>query len=123
MKNSRKSRHSLIERRKLRVRKHLRGSAEKPRLSVFRSSQHIYAQLIDDEAGLTIASASTIATELRDSMKDLVNKEQAKLVGVIIAQKAKAANIQRVVFDRGPYKFHGRIKELAEAARENGLIF
>lgn len=123
MKTSKKSRHNLMERRKLRVRKRLRGSSEKPRLSVFRSARHIYVQLIDDEAGLTLASSSTVATTLRENAKSLASKEQARLVGADIAQKAKAANIQRVVFDRGPYKFHGRIKELAEAARENGLAF
>lgn len=123
MKTSKKSRHNLMERRKLRVRKRLRGSSEKPRLSVFRSARHIYVQLIDDESGLTLASSSTVATSLRESVKNVTSKEQARLVGAEIAQKAKAANIQRVVFDRGPYKFHGRIKELAEAARENGLAF
>jgi large subunit ribosomal protein L18 len=113
--------HELRERRKLRVRKHLNGTATKPRMSIFRSTNQIYVQLIDDETGRTLASSSSLAKHLRDSVKELGNKEQSRLVGADIAQKAKAANIQSVIFDRGPYKFHGRVKELAEAAREHGL--
>lgn len=123
MKATTNSRHTLIERRKLRIRKHLRGSREKPRMSVFRSGVHIYVQLIDDEAGVTLASSSSIAKHLRKEAAAQDNKQQARLVGADIAAKAKGANIQRVIFDRGPYKFHGRVKELAEAARENGLTF
>lgn len=113
--------HELRERRKLRVRKHLRGTAQKPRMSVFRSTNQIYVQLIDDETGRTLASSSSVAKHLRDSVKTLGNKEQSRLVGADIAKKAKEANIQAVIFDRGPYKFHGRVKEVAEAAREHGL--
>lgn len=113
--------HELRERRKLRVRKHLKGTAQKPRMSVFRSTNQIYVQLIDDETGRTLASSSSIAKHLRDSVKTLGNKEQSRLVGADIAKKAKEANIQSVIFDRGPYKFHGRVKEVAEAAREHGL--
>jgi large subunit ribosomal protein L18 len=113
--------HELRERRKLRIRKHLKGTAQKPRMSVFRSTNQIYVQIIDDETGRTLASSSSLAKHLRDSVKELGNKEQSRLVGADIAQKAKAANIQSVIFDLGPYKFHGRVKELAEAAREHGL--
>lgn len=120
---SKKSKHALMQRRKLRVRKGLRGSAEKPRMSVFRSSRFIYVQLIDDESGKTLASSSSIAKGLREQTQSCDNKQQARLVGADIAKKAKEANIERVIFDRGPYKFHGRVQELAQAARENGLVF
>lgn len=123
MKSSVKTKHNLIERRKLRVRKNLRGTSDKPRMSVFRSGRHIYVQLIDDESGITLASSSTIAKGLRETLESQDNKEQSRLIGADIAKKAKEVNIERVVFDRGPHKFHGRIKELAEAARANGLTF
>ena len=110
-------------RRKNRVRKVLRGSADQPRLSVQRSHQHIYCQLIDDESGKTLASASTKDRELREQVKYGGNCDAAKLVGKAIAERGKAAGVGRITFDRGPYKFHGRVAALAEAAREGGLQF
>ena len=108
--------------RAIRVRKHVRGTAEKPRLTVMKSNQHIAVQLIDDEQAVTLASASTLMKELR-SKKLGRTKEGAKQVGAKIAELAKAKEIQAVVFDRGHYKFHGLIAELANAARANGLQF
>jgi large subunit ribosomal protein L18 len=108
--------------RALRVRKHVRGSAEKPRLSVMKSNQHIAVQLIDDEKGLTLAAASTMMKEFR-AKKLGKSKEAAKLIGQKIAELAKDKSIEMVVFDRGHHKFHGVITELANAAREAGLKF
>lgn len=105
------------ERIKYRIRKRIKGSASKPRLAVYRSNKNIYCQLIDDLSGATLASAST---------KDIggtVNVESAKKVGTVIAERAKAAGIASVVFDRGGYIYHGRIKALADGAREGGLQF
>ncbi|MBP7074534.1 MAG: 50S ribosomal protein L18 [Rhabdochlamydiaceae bacterium] len=119
---------SLIERNKNRikrarwVRKKLRGSAEKPRLSVMKSNLHIAAQLIDDEAGVTLASASTLTKKLRSKAQGN-NKAAAKLVGEELAERAKEKNITTVVFDRGHNKYHGVIAELADAARAGGLKF
>ncbi len=110
-------------RRKNRVRKKLRGSAERPRLNVFRSNKHIYCQLIDDEAGKTIASASTRDKDLAGNVKFGGNVEAAKQVGAAIAEKAKSAGIKQVRFDRGRYNYHGRVAEVASAAREAGLEF
>ncbi len=110
-------------RRKNRIRKRVQGSAAKPRLSVFRSNKHLYCQLIDDENGLTLASASTRDKELAGQVKYGGNCDAAKLVGQAIAEKAKSAGIERACFDRGSYKFHGRVAELANAAREGGLQF
>ncbi len=105
---------------KQRVRKHLAGTTGRPRLSVFRSNTGMYAQIIDDEAGRTLVSASS----LKDKKSSGIPKiEQAKLVGQAIAEKAKAAGIEKVVFDRNGYLYHGRVKALAEAAREGGLNF
>lgn len=106
------------ERRKHRVRKKIRGTAERPRLSVFRSSKHIYAQLIDDETGRTLAAASTVGKNGSYGG----NVEAAKLVGRKIAEAAKAKGITQAAFDRGPYRFHGRVQALAVAATEAGLI-
>lgn len=108
--------------RAIRVRKHLRGTAEKPRLSVMKSNQHIAVQIIDDEQAITLASASTLMKELR-TKKLGRTKEAAKQIGAKIAELAKAKNITTVVFDRGHNKFHGLIAELANAARANGLQF
>lgn len=116
-------RRSQRLRRHLRIRKKVFGTPEKPRLSVFRSEKHIYAQLIDDTKGRTIVSASTLDPELRQKMAKTYNKEAAREVGKLIAQRAIAKGINEVVFDRGGFKFHGRIKELADAAREAGLKF
>lgn len=109
--------------RHLRVRKKISGTAERPRLSVFRSSKHIYAQLIDDTNGVTLASASTIDKELAEQVKNGGDVEAARQVGALIAQRAKAKGFENVVFDRGGYLYHGRIQALADAAREAGLQF
>lgn len=109
--------------RHLRVRKKINGTAARPRLSVFRSSKHIYAQLIDDVAGVTLASASTKDKELVASIGNGGNIEAATKVGELIANRAKAQGVTDVVFDRGGYLYHGRIQALATAAREAGLSF
>ncbi len=113
----------LRERRHRRLRGYLSGTPERPRLNVFRSGQHIYAQVIDDLAGHTLASASTIDTELRSNFDELKKVDQAHEVGKAVAQRAIAAGIKQVVFDRGGYKYHGRVKALADGAREGGLEF
>lgn len=107
--------------RHYRMRKNLSGSAVRPRLNVYRSSKHIYAQLIDDVAGNTLASASTLDKEL--ALESTSNKEAARAVGALIAKRAIEKGIEEVVFDRGGYLYHGRVKELAEGAREAGLKF
>jgi large subunit ribosomal protein L18 len=111
------------ERRHERVRRLVRGSQERPRLCVFKSLNHIYAQVINDDDGRTLAAASTLSKEFRAAEKKLKKTEAAKAVGALIADRAMAANIQAVVFDRGGYPFHGRIKALAAAARDRGLRF
>jgi large subunit ribosomal protein L18 len=108
-------------RRKMRVRKNVHGTLERPRLTVTRSLQHIYAQLIDDVAGRTLVEASSITKGLRGSMKYSGNKAAAVAVGKLLAQRAVAKGIKAAVFDRNGYMFHGRIKALADAAREAGL--
>lgn len=108
-------------RRHARVRKHLSGTAERPRLCVYRSLNHIYAQIIDDVAGKTLVAASTLDSSLK--AKNGGNKEAAKAVGLLIAEKAKEKGITQVVFDRGGYIYHGRVAELANGAREGGLEF
>ncbi len=117
------SRNEMRKRRHKRVRKKVHGTPERPRLNVFRSLNHIYAQIIDDEAGVTLVSASTIDRELRPKMQGLTKTEQARLVGKAIAERALAKGITKVVFDRGGYKYIGRVKALAEGAREGGLQF
>ena len=107
-------------RRHIRVRRKISGTAERPRLCVYRSNTNIYAQVIDDVAGKTLVSASTLDKEVKTKK---ANKEAAKEVGSLIAKRAKAAKISNVVFDRGWYIYHGVVKELAEAAREGGLEF
>jgi large subunit ribosomal protein L18 len=115
---------ALFLRRRGRVRRKLRRTAKgRPRLSVFRSSRHIYAQIIDDNAGRTLATASSLDKGLRASLKTGADVAAASAVGQLIAERAKAAGIERVVFDRGAYLFHGRVKALADAAREGGLDF
>lgn len=109
--------------RHLRVRKHLSGTASRPRLNVFRSDKHIYAQVIDDFAGHTLVSASTVDVEVRGAAKGRNKTEQAKVVGRVVAERALDAGVKEVVFDRGGYKYHGRVKALADAAREAGLVF
>jgi large subunit ribosomal protein L18 len=118
-----KSREQKRIRRHIRVRRHVAGTADRPRVSVFRSLSEIYAQVIDDASGKTLAAASTVDKELREKIGKLKKSEQAKEVGKALAQRAKSKGIQQVVFDRGGYRYHGRVKALAEAAREAGLQF
>lgn len=113
------SQNTMRARRAVRVRSKVRGTAERPRLSVFRSNRAIWAQIIDDSTGRTLASADS--NHLAE--KDLSKKDQAAKVGAVIAERAKAVGIERVVFDRGPYLYHGRVKALADGAREGGLDF
>jgi large subunit ribosomal protein L18 len=115
---------ALFERRRVRVRRNLHRAANgRPRLSVFRSSRHIYAQIIDDAAGRTLAAASTLDGDLKASLKTGADIAAAGAVGKLIAERAKSAGVDKVVFDRGGYLFHGRVKALADAAREGGLDF
>jgi len=118
-----KSRSIARVRRHVRVRKHVSGNAQRPRLNVFRSLAEIYAQVIDDESGQTLASASSIDHELQVKMSGLKKSEQARLVGLAVAERAKTKGITKVVFDRGGYQYIGRIKALADGAREGGLDF
>ena len=114
----------LFERRKRRTRHRLRKVERlKPRLSVFRSGKHIYAQVIDDLAGRTVAAASTLDKDIRDVLKTGANRGAAAQVGKAIAERAKSAGVETVVFDRGGYLYHGRVKALGDAAREAGLNF
>ena len=114
----------LHNRRKNRNRKALKSkSGGKLRLTIFRSSKHIYGQIIDDNKGVTVASASSLETNIKKQFKNCGNKETATFVGRLIAEKALTKGIKSVVFDRGGYIYHGRIKNLAEAARDGGLIF
>jgi large subunit ribosomal protein L18 len=110
-------------RRHARVRKSVSGTQERPRLNVFRSSQHIYAQVIDDIAGRTLAAASDADKALAGDLKGKTKSERAAVVGKAIAERAKAGGVSLVVFDRGGYKYHGRVQALADAAREAGLGF
>lgn len=115
-------------RRKQRVRKKIFGTPERPRLSVYKSCKHIYAQIIDDTIGHTLVSASSLSKEIKDKIKEVKEKggtktEIAKIVGELIAKKALEKGIKKVCFDRGGFKYHGRIKALAEAARAGGLEF
>ena len=118
-----KSRAEQRERRHRRVRAQVAGTPARPRLNVFRSLLHIYAQVIDDSTGATLVSASTVDAELKAQMAGKKKAEQAKLVGMAVAQRAKARGLTQVVFDRGGYKYHGRVKALADGAREGGLEF
>jgi large subunit ribosomal protein L18 len=117
MKGSRKDARS---RRHTRVRKHVRGTSDRPRLAVFRSNKYIYAQVIDDTESRTIAAASSQESDLRSNA---LNVDTASKVGTLLASRAKQAGVGSIVFDRGGYKFHGKIKALADAAREEGLEF
>ncbi|HNT24481.1 MAG TPA: 50S ribosomal protein L18 [Anaerolineales bacterium] len=123
MANETQSRSVARIRRHIRVRQKVHGTPACPRLSVFRSLTEIYAQVIDDEAGTTLASASTIDGELKAKIKGMKRVEQAKLVGKTVAERAKAKGIEKVTFDRGGYKYIGRVKALADGAREGGLKF
>lgn len=117
------SRSLARKRRHLRVRKRVFGTAERPRLNIFRSLKHIYAQIINDEIGTTLVAASSLDPELRNRLPRGGNIEAAREVGKLVAKRALAKNITKVVFDRGGYKYHGRVAALAEAAREEGLEF
>jgi len=115
------SRGAARQKRHERLRLHTTGTSSRPRLAVFRSLNHIYAQVIDDSTGRTLASASTVERELRGSKQ--TKTEEAKIVGRLVAERAKSAGVERVVFDRAGFRYHGRIKSLADAAREAGLDF
>ena len=110
-------------RRKDGLRKRIRGTSEQPRLTVFRSLDHIYAQIIDDVSGVTLCASSTLDKELRGQVKSGGNRDAAKAVGTLLAERAKGKNITAVCFDRNGYMYHGRLKALADAAREAGLRF
>ncbi|WP_447973048.1 50S ribosomal protein L18 [Nitrospira sp. Kam-Ns4a] len=112
-----------LERRRRRVRQRVFGTTARPRLSVFRSKSHIYAQIIDDTTGRTLVSASTLDASLKGALKSGGTIAAAAAVGKLLAERAKAANVTAVVFDRGGRKYHGRVKALAEASREGGLQF
>lgn len=110
-------------RRKYRVKNKISGSADRPRLSVFRSNRHIYAQIVDDMSGVTLAACNTLQVAVADSLAGTGNKEAATKVGELIAKEAAQVGINRVKFDRNKFKYHGRVKALAEAARKAGLVF
>ncbi|MCB2187769.1 MAG: 50S ribosomal protein L18 [Deltaproteobacteria bacterium] len=111
------------QKRKVRVRRKIQGTAQRPRLCVYRSLNHIYAQVIDDVSGVTLAAASTLSPEVRSQEGHKGNIKAAKMVGKAVAEKAKSAGIIQVIFDRNGFLFHGRVKALADAAREGGLEF
>jgi large subunit ribosomal protein L18 len=111
------------KRRHVRVRKQVEGTSERPRLNVYRSLNHIYAQIIDDGRGSTLLSVSSVDPSLHKSLAGKTRTEQAAVVGTTLAERATEAGISQVVFDRGGYKYHGRVKKLAEASREGGLKF
>jgi large subunit ribosomal protein L18 len=115
------SKQRLRSRRHFRVRKKVAGTAERPRLAVFRSNKHVVAQVIDDSTGRTLAAASTLEKDLRSGATG--NKQAANAVGRLVAERAKAAGVSKVVFDRGGNLYHGRVAAVADAARENGLEF
>ena len=114
---------ALFKRRQQRTRAKLNRKTKRPRLSIFRSSKHIYAQIIDDANGVTLAAASTVEKDIKDKVKTGADREAATEVGKLIASRAKENNVDQVVFDRGGYLYHGRVKALAEGAREAGLNF
>jgi large subunit ribosomal protein L18 len=116
-------RNELRKIRHKRIRRKVAGTASKPRLSVYISLKHVYAQLIDDETGRTLVSASTLDKELKETLKDKTLTEKAKAVGKLIAERALAKGISEAVFDRGGYQYHGRVKALADEARNAGLKF
>lgn len=120
---SKGNRNEIRKKRHLRIRKTIVGTVERPRLNIFRSSKHMYAHLIDDVSGSTLVSASTLDKELKDKIENGANIESAKLIGELVARRAIEKGYKRVIFDRGGYLYHGRVKALAEAARETGLEF
>ena len=120
---NKRDRNEVRKIRHERVRKKISGTPERPRLCVFRSNKHIYAQVIDDVAGNTLAAASTVEKEIASQLGEVDKKGEAKIVGKIVAERAIKAGIKEVVFDRGGYVYHGRVQALADAAREGGLKF
>jgi large subunit ribosomal protein L18 len=114
---------SSRERRKFRIRSRVSGTTERPRLTIFRSANHIYVQVVNDETGATLASAGTLSRDLRENLKDDAKTDSAKKVGALIAKICLEKKIEKIVFDRNGYLYHGRVKALAEAAREAGLKF
>jgi large subunit ribosomal protein L18 len=121
--NVAKERQEARKKRQVRVRRKVRGSTERPRLCVYRSAKHIYAQIIEDATGTTLVAVSTVSKDVGDAVKFGGNVDAAKLIGKKIAERALAKNITQVVFDRNGFLYHGRIKALADAAREAGLSF
>ena len=117
------TRETARQRRHARVRKKISGTAQVPRLNVFRSLKHIYAQIIDDNVGCTLVSTSTLDPDVREQVAGLSKTEQAKVVGSRLAEKALSKGVTQVVFDRGGYRYHGRVEALAKASREGGLQF
>ena len=120
---SKKSKAALREKKHMRLRNRLSGTAERPRLAVFRSNNHMYAQIIDDTVGNTLVSASTLEKEIKAELEKTNDVDAAAYVGKIVAKRAMDKGITEVVFDRGGFLYHGKIKALAEAAREAGLVF
>ena len=120
---ARETRTKARKRRHMRVRRKVSGTAARPRLNVFRSLNNISVQVIDDQAGHTLVSASTLEADLQESLAGKLKVEQAKEIGKIIAARAKEAGIEQVVFDRGGYRYHGRVKAVADGSREGGLVF
>jgi large subunit ribosomal protein L18 len=120
--NSAERRQARMRRHK-RVRRRLSGTSQRPRLAVFRSLQHIYAQVIDDSMGRTLAAASTVEESVRGEVAGKSKRQQAAIVGRVVAERARGAGIDAVVFDRGGFLYHGRVRALADAAREGGLSF
>ena len=120
---AKETRSQARQRRHGRVRSKIHGTATRPRLNVYRSIEHIYAQVIDDDAGVTLVSASTVDKQLRAQVGALNPLEQAQEIGKVVAERARAAGVETVVFDRGGYPYHGRVKALAEGSREGGLTF
>lgn len=120
---SKESRQKIREKKHLKIRNRFSGTAERPRLAVFRSNNHMYAQVIDDAAGKTLVAASTIEKDVKAKLEKTNNVEAAKVLGEVIAKRALEKGIENVVFDRGGYIYHGKVAALAEAAREAGLQF
>ena len=118
-----KTRAVARKRRHMRVRRKIHGTAARPRLNVYRSLEHIYAQLIDDDAGHTLVSVSTLSRGVRTDLSTLSKTDQAKSIGQKVAELARSKGIEQVVFDRGGFPYHGRIKALADGSREGGLVF
>ncbi|HXX37421.1 MAG TPA: 50S ribosomal protein L18 [bacterium] len=119
----RRDRNEARQRRHLRIRRVISGTADRPRLSVFRSLAHMHVQLVDDSAGRTVAAASTLDSEIRSQAKGGSKSDASKLVGQLIAKRARERGVRQVVFDRGGYQYHGRVRAVAEGAREGGLEF